>query len=152
GVTLTETVDGKTTGVLHLSPGNGDAFVGEWTSPAGAKTFRVQFWAAPKWVAPEPDTGIEKRAEGCLADPTCLAAEADGLFVKADDAHDRGVDCLRFLDGSGTKRDAARGRACLERQLKGSDCDGSSVDLYDAELAVMRIDGVGGPPDIAAAR
>jgi hypothetical protein len=151
-VTLTEKVDGKKTGELHLTPGKGDAFGGEWKSPSSGKTIAIQFWSAPKYVAPEPDTGIEKRAEECLADPTCPAAEADALFVKADNAHDRGADCMRFLDGAGTKKDPSRGRACIERQLTGSDCDGSSVDLYDAELAVMRIDGVGGKQDIPAAR
>jgi hypothetical protein len=151
-VTLTEKVDGKTTGALHLTPAKGDAFGGEWTSPTGGKKIAVSFWSAPKWVAPEPDTGIEKRAEERLADPTCPAADAEALFVKADDAHDRASDCYRFLDGAGVKRDPARGRACIERQLKGSDCDGSSVDLYDAELAVMRIDGIGGKQDIPAAR
>jgi hypothetical protein len=151
-VTLTEKVDGKITGALHLAPGAGEALVGEWVSPKADKKLSAQFWLAPPWVAPEPDTGVQKRAEACLEDPTCPAADADALFVKADDAHDRGVDCQRFLDGAGTKRDLSRARACIERQLKGSDCAGSSVDLYDAELAVMRIDGIGGKQDIPAAR
>jgi hypothetical protein len=103
-------------------------------------------------MAPEGDGGLESRAEACLADPSCPAAEVARLFVMADDAHDPAVDCLQFIDGVTAKRDLPRARACLERQLAGSDCGGSSLDLDGAALALMRVDGVGGKQDIFGAR
>jgi uncharacterized protein YecT (DUF1311 family) len=96
---------------------------------------------------------LSERAEHCLADATCPSAEAASLFVQADDAGERGVDCFRFLDGAGTLRDVKRARACLERGLAYEECEeGSSAGLELAELAVMRIDGVGGSQDVQGAR
>jgi hypothetical protein len=96
---------------------------------------------------------LSERAEHCLADATCPSAEAASLFVQADDAGERGVDCFRFLDGAGTLRDVKRARACLERGLAYEECEeGSSAGLELAELAVMRIDGVGGSQDIQGGR
>ena len=92
-----------------------------------------------------------ERAERCIIDPICPASEADRLFRAADDARES-VNCFRFLDGQGTPRDVARGRACLERALKGGGCEGSSAFLPTAELAVLRIDGLGGARDVAGAR
>jgi uncharacterized protein YecT (DUF1311 family) len=92
------------------------------------------------------------QATACLEDPLCPASEADRLFRAADDAHEAEVDCLRFVDGDGTARDLVRSRACLERTYAGTRCEGSSSDLGRAELAIDRIDGVGGPRDVAGAR
>ncbi len=101
-----------------------------------------------------PDSGVtaSQRAEDCLASPLCAAEEAARLFIAAADAREPGLDCLRFLDGAGTPRDLARGRACLERQADALDCAGSSMSLEAAELALLRIDGIGGAADVAAAR
>jgi len=90
-------------------------------------------------------------AETCLADPACPATEASRLFVSASDAHDPSLDCLRFLDGAGTPRDPARGRACLERESPSLACHSASPSLDLAELSLMRADGVGGPTDAAGA-
>jgi uncharacterized protein YecT (DUF1311 family) len=57
-----------------------------------------------------------------------------------------------LIDGVGTERDVTRGRACLESQAKSLACEGSSPSLELVELTLMRIDGVGGRPDIRAAR
>jgi len=95
---------------------------------------------------------LQQRATLCLDDPTCPATEADRLFRAADDAGEGGVDCFRFSDGDGTKKDLARARACLERDAASMKCDGGSAGLEQAELAIYRIDGVGGPQDIRAAR
>src|SRR5689334_16487662 len=61
------------------------------------------------------------------------------------------VTWARRLDGSGVARDVARGRACLDRVAVAT-CDGGSAFLAIAELATLRVDGVGGPADIAGAR
>jgi hypothetical protein len=96
--------------------------------------------------------GASQRAEDCLASPTCPAADAARLFVAASDANDPDVDCFRFVDGMGTARDVVRARACFEHQAHAQACGGGSPDLPVAELAMMRIDGVGGRTDIPAAR
>src|SRR5262249_2779869 len=97
-------------------------------------------------------SSLEKRADQCLADPACDAAEADRLFRAAYDAGED-VDCFRFAAGAGTPPDAASARACLGRDVAKAACTpGNSAGLYEAELAVYRIDGVGGPVDIAGAR
>jgi hypothetical protein len=93
-----------------------------------------------------------ERAEACLARPTCLATEAARLFVASADARDPALDCFRFLDGAGTPRDLPRGRACLERRADALECGGSSMSLETAELALLRVDGVGGKADIEGAR
>jgi hypothetical protein len=100
----------------------------------------------------ESGAGKTKAAIACLAELACPAAEAERLFLAGDDGADPEVDCYRFLDGAGTARDVVRGRACLERSVVEMRCKGSSVDLGLVELAVMAIDGVGGPQDIAKAR
>jgi hypothetical protein len=94
----------------------------------------------------------QQRATHCLDDPICPAVEADRLFRAAEDAREGGIDCFRFSDGDGTKKDLGRARACLERDATSMKCDGSSAGLAQAELAIYRIDGVGGPQDIRAAR
>jgi hypothetical protein len=99
-----------------------------------------------------PQLTTQQRAELCLDDPTCPASEADRLFRAADDVREEGVDCFRFADGDGTKRDLGRARACLERAATAMKCDGNSADLGQAELAIYRIDGVGGAEDIRGAR
>jgi hypothetical protein len=102
--------------------------------------------------ASAPVSPLSDRAAACLDDPSCPAATADDLFRAADDAREPSVDCLRFADGDGTRRDLARARACLARSLASAKCDGSSAGLWQAELAIMLIDGVGGPVDVAGAR
>ncbi|HTB78941.1 MAG TPA: hypothetical protein VK762_37115 [Polyangiaceae bacterium] len=97
-------------------------------------------------------TSPSERAEACLARPTCPAAEAARLFVAAAAARDPALDCLRFLDGAGTPRDLPRGRTCLERQADALECGGSSMSLDTAELALLRVDGIGGKADIDGAR
>jgi hypothetical protein len=94
----------------------------------------------------------QQRALFCLDDPTCPASEADRLFRAAADAQEDGVDCFRFADGDGTRKDLPRARACLERAAPAMKCEGSSAGLEQAELAMDRIDGVGGPVDIPGAR
>jgi Lysozyme inhibitor LprI len=101
---------------------------------------------------PAPSPGAARRAEECLANPTCPAADAARLFMAASDANDPAVDCFRFLDGMGTGRDPVRARACFERGAKALECAGNSADLATAELAIMRIDGVGGASNVDAAR
>jgi uncharacterized protein YecT (DUF1311 family) len=98
------------------------------------------------------DTGFFADALACLDDLGCSAAEADRLFRAAADAQESEVDCLRFADGDGTAKDAARARACLERAVARMKCDGSSAGLWQAELAIALTDGVGGPVDVARAR
>jgi hypothetical protein len=97
-------------------------------------------------------SGPSKQAEDCLAQPTCAAADAVRLFLAASDAHDPDLDCFRFLDGAGAPRDLVRARACLERRAPALDCEGSSMSLETAELALMRIDGIGGRSDSAGGR
>ncbi len=136
------------------------SLAGDLSADAGAaSSFTVDASAAAEASAEAEvlrvDGGIASlsdRAEACLASPTCPAAEAARLFVAAADAHDPKLDCFRFLDGAGTRRDPARGRACLERSGDALDCGGSSMSLESAELALMRIDGVGGNVDIGGAR
>jgi uncharacterized protein YecT (DUF1311 family) len=141
------------------------------STAAGAATVPID--AAPAVLAPSPtlhdaeadasdagdagalDAGAQsssERASACLEDPLCPASEADRLFRAADDAHEAEVDCLRFADGDGTAKDLVRSRACLDRAYAGTKCEGSSSDLGRAELAIDRIDGVGGPRDVAGAR
>jgi uncharacterized protein YecT (DUF1311 family) len=103
-------------------------------------------------AAAAPPAGSAERAEACLASPLCAAVDAARLFVGASDAKEPGLDCFRFLDGLGTGRDPRRARACFERLAGAPDCGGSSAGLDTAELAMMRIDGIGGKTDIAAAR
>ncbi len=105
--------------------------------------------AAPPTV---PSLTLQQRAEACLEDPSCPASEANRHFRAPHDAHENAVDCLRFADGDGTQKDAARARACLERSLAGTKCDGSSAGLWQAELATYLIDAVGGPADLRRAR
>jgi Lysozyme inhibitor LprI len=97
-------------------------------------------------------TSASQSAEDCLATPTCPAGEAARRFVAASDASDPDLDCFRFLDGAGTRRDWTRARGCLERQAPSLACDGSSMGLGVAELALMRIDGRGGKTDEVGAR
>ena len=134
----------------------GDELVGNWSGPAGAKTFPVRLSPGAPWVTRLADAGagasLSEQAENCLADAACPALEARRLFVAADDAHEDAIHCFRFLDGAGVGRDVARGRACLERRTGRMNCRGASADLAGAELATMRIDGVGGPRDIDGAR
>ncbi len=117
----------------------------------GATTLR-DAPARPGEPASSQHEAAGQRAEECLASPACSAAEAARLFVAADDAADPDVDCFRFIDGAGVARDITRARACFEREGKGLECAGSSADLGIAELAMMRIDGIGGRADLPAAR
>jgi len=162
GLVLTESVQGKSTGTLRLAV-SGDDLVGTWTGASASKTFPVRLspgapWVATKTVKPGE---IWKRAEACLADPTCSADDAARGFVEADDAHETDVDCWAFIDGAGTARDVPRGRACLERDAARESCagpdggsgeSGGSGGLGLADLAAMRIDGIGGPVDLARAK
>jgi hypothetical protein len=161
-VALTESLGGKVTGSFRLHA-EGGRFTGDWTDPSGTKTFPVRLDpgepfgadAAADAGARSADGGAaspSERAEACLARPTCPSAEAARLFVAAADARDPTVDCLRFLDGAGTPRDLPRGRACLERQADALECGGSSMSLETAELALLRVDGIGGKADIDGAR
>jgi hypothetical protein len=95
---------------------------------------------------------LNRRAERCLDEPTCTADDADLLFRAADDAHETDLDCFRFLDGQLTKRDLTRARACLDREVDRTSCDGSSAGLAHAELSIMRTDALGGPQDLGGAR
>lgn len=153
-VALTETADGKSTGTFRLRP-RGDDLTGEWTDPAGKKTFAVELAPGAPFEVATGDAGkptsASRRAEECLAQPSCPAAEAAALFATASDTREPDLDCFRFIDGAGTPRDLARGRACLERRADALACGGSSMFLGGATLALMRIDGIGGAPDVAGA-
>jgi hypothetical protein len=159
-LSLTETAGGKVTGAFRLRP-DGDGLTGDWTDPAGKKTFPVRLVAGAEYDASSGDasdsdagkaSGPSKQAEDCLAQPTCSAADAAALFVTASDAHDPDLDCFRFLDGAGVARDLVRARTCLERRALALDCEGSSMSLETAELALMRIDAIGGRSDGAGGR
>ncbi len=101
----------------------------------------------------DPFVSLFARAETCLLEPMCAAEEADRLFQAADDASEPDVACLHFADANGTKKDVARARRCLERTAGPLACEGgSSASLALAELTVYRIDGLGGPQDVRAAR
>jgi uncharacterized protein YecT (DUF1311 family) len=158
-MSLTETAEGKVTGTLRLHTQGAD-LVGQWSDPSGKNVFPLHLSPGPRFVAlpgeggapSPPPAGVAKRAEECLARPTCSAADAARLFVAASEANDPTVDCFRFLDGTGTDRDSARARACFEHRAKTLECGRGSAGLETAELAMMRIDGVGGASDVAAAR
>jgi hypothetical protein len=159
-VALTEMVGGKVTGGFRLRP-DGSGLTGDWDDPTGKKTFPVRLVAGAEYDAgtgdaSDSDTGApaspSKQAEDCLAQPTCSAADAARLFVAASDAHDPDLDCFRFLDGAGVPRDLVRARACLERRAPELDCGGSSMSLETGELALMRIDAIGGRSDGAGGR
>jgi uncharacterized protein YecT (DUF1311 family) len=102
--------------------------------------------------APSGQAGASKRAEACLANPTCAAAEAARLFVVASDANDPDLDCFRFVDAMGAARDLPRARSCFEHQAGEHRCTDGSADMQAAQLAVMRIDGIGGKTDVPGAR
>jgi hypothetical protein len=107
------------------------------------------------FLPPSSTGSLTQRAKACLADVSCSAGEASRLFIAADDARERDASCYRFLDANGTPRDARRARACLERErasLPVNGCHGDSAGDVEAELAVMRIDGIGGTQDIAGGR
>jgi len=55
-------------------------------------------------------------------------------------------ECLAIRHGVGRPRDLAAARRCLEAAL-GTPCSGGSPDLARAELAVMYLDGQGGPAE-----
>jgi hypothetical protein len=149
---LSETVNGRTTGILRLRR-VGDDLVGQWSDPEGKKTFPVRLSPARVGAGPtRAKSSLAAQALRCLDDLACPAAEATRLFVASDDAHEIEADCFRFLDGAGVPKDVVRGRGCLERVVRASPCDGSSAFLPTAELATMQIDGVAGPVDVAAAR
>jgi hypothetical protein len=159
---LTESLDNKVTGTFHLRP-EGNRLVGDWTDPSGKKSFPVRVGPGePFGASTATDAGAQsadggvaspsQRAEACLARPTCPAGEAARLFVAAADARDHELDCFRFLDGAGTPRDLPRGRACLEQQADALECGGSSMSLETAELALLRVDGIGGKADVDGAR
>ena len=161
-LTLTESLDDKVTGTFRLHP-EGDRLIGDWIDPSGKRTFPVRLGAGEPFAASTAadagarsadggDASPNERAEACLARPTCPAAEAARLFVAAAVARDPALDCLRFLDGAGTPRDLPRGRACLERRADALECGGSSMSLDTAELALLRVDGIGGKADIDRAR
>jgi uncharacterized protein YecT (DUF1311 family) len=122
------------------------------SAPAAASTAPDAGLAAAPAPPAVAATRYNADALACLDDPACSAAVADRLFRAAADAHEGDVDCLRFADGDGTAKDAARARACLERTVAGMKCDGSSAGLWQAELAIALTDGVGGPVDVARAR
>lgn len=154
-LTLTEAVGGKSTGMMRLEAREG-ALLGEWSNPAATKRFPVRLAAAPPAAATQggADGGLSPSAlaEACLRNPGCPAEEAERLFIAAEDAHAADADCHRFARGEGVRKDLVRARACFERTLRTTKCAGSSAFLAMADLACMRIDGVGGPADIAGAR
>ena len=99
--------------------------------------------------APTPPTPTPAPAwtsvAACLEAPRCAASELERLISETEDD-----DCWRLLD---TVHDDKRGRSCLERTVTANEShDASSCDAGQAELAMMRIDGRGGPVDIAGAR
>lgn len=55
-------------------------------------------------------------------------------------------ECLALQHGVGRPRDLAAARRCLEAAI-GTPCSGESPDLARAELAVMYLDGQGGPAE-----
>jgi hypothetical protein len=148
-------VDATAGGTIRLRAAGTD-LTGEWISAKGDKTFPVRLTPGPRWTASWLDAGASLlvQAEACLEDPACPAAEADRLFVVADDGHATSwLDCPRFLGGVGTRRDLTRARACFERSIGKATCEeGNSAGLPQAQLAVMLIDGAGGPVDIPRAR
>jgi hypothetical protein len=150
-IALTEKLAGETTGSFQLEATE-SGLAGTWSSPDGSRTLPVRLGR----VAPRSGT-LTEQANACLADPSCLAVEASRLLVAADDAHDPGESCHLFLYGVGVARDVARARACLEREVTrlgvAQGCrGGDSGDVAQAQLAYLRIDGVGGPQDLAGAR
>lgn len=149
-LTLDETSSGKNTGTFRLNAA-GTNLTGQWSDPSGKKQFPVRLSPAAAVDAGAPVT-FDERAEQCLADPLCSAEEAAKLFVQSDDAKEKRAACFRFLRGSGVAQDVVRGRACLERVAGSRSCDGSSAFLETAELALLRIDGIGGEQDIAGGR
>lgn len=146
---------GKVTGhlTLHLEGRN---LVGTWTDLARKKTLPITLAPSAPTTALYIDAGTapgpNRQAEQCVEDLACPAAEAERLFLAAADAPNDFFDCSRFLDGVGVKKDPVRGRACFERTAGKEKCDGSSPDPAMGELASLRIDGTGGPRDIAGAR
>ena len=135
-------------GTLRLRVADG-ALTGTWSGTTKSKASEVYLSATDPWV-----TSAGRRALDCLEDVSCSAAEVERLFLAADDAREDTEECFRFLDGAGPKRDAMRGRACLERELArwGGCGRGSSAGFTDAQLATLWIDGVGGAVCIAEAR
>jgi uncharacterized protein YecT (DUF1311 family) len=109
--------------------------------------------APPPPVSPESvlrGDDLAVRAERCLADPRCSAAEAARLYQWADDAGATKVSCFRFYHGSGVPADAARARACFERAVgRERGWEGSSPSLDRVFLGLMLLDGQGGPRDRA---
>ena len=154
---IVEVAGGHVTGTMQLHPEGAD-LVGEWSDPSGKKSSPVRlsvgtsFDGAQRDAQATPPLSAVERAEDCLINPLCSATEAARLFVAASDAEDSTLDCFRFVDGAGAARDLERARACLERSEKAMHCAGSSPDFEAVELAMMRIDGVGGKADVAAAR
>jgi hypothetical protein len=72
--------------------------------------------------------------------------------VAASEANDPELNCFRFFDGTVTARDWVRTRACFERRASALKCEGSSLGLDAAQLAMMRIEGIGGTVDLGLAR
>jgi uncharacterized protein YecT (DUF1311 family) len=149
--TMTENVHGAPTGTFHLQA-NKDDLNGTWTDSKETKTLAVRLSGSKAPLFAVNDAGKvgrpAKEGDDCLADLPCSAETAAADFARADVERDPDLDCSRFVDGSGVPLDARRGRACLEREV--TSCDGRS-DMNAFALAAMRIDGVGGPRDLAAA-
>ena len=152
---LDEFVMGSVTGHLDLH-GEGADLIGTWSDLSRKKTWPLRLAPGAPLSALLVDAGAapsaNRRAEQCLDDLMCSADEVERLFLAAEDAHDPTFDCARFLDGVGLKKDLVRGRSCLERTASGSSCSEASIDLASAELALMRMDGVGGRRETEAVR
>ena len=154
-IALDELLGDKVTGHLALRP-DGRNLVGTWSDLARTRTLPVTLAPSPPLAALLLDAGLapglNRRAEQCLADVGCAADEAERLFVAADAAGEDDFDCARWLDGVGVKKDVVHGRACYERIAGHASCYGGSPDLALAQLLALRIDGIGGPRDVAGAR
>jgi hypothetical protein len=81
----------------------------------------------------------------CLHDPTCSRDETQRLTRDAADAGAT-VDCALFYYGTVVTVDWQRARSCYEREVRSSPaCGGSSPSLDRIQLAIMLVDGQGGP-------
>lgn len=101
-------------------------------------SFAVVAQAQPAQQAP-PLGGFGAAASRCLEDPDCAMPRYASLALAAVDAGDRGPPCLALMRGIGVPVDAARARACLEREVpREAGCGGSSPSLERLQLAILR--------------
>ncbi|MFT3773340.1 MAG: lysozyme inhibitor LprI family protein [Minicystis sp.] len=98
-------------------------------------------------LSPTEAANLVATAEKCFADPRCDPAPAEDMYRRAADAGAKDVNCYQFYYGLDVHQDLPRARACFERTVAATKCDGSSPDLDRAYLAAMLIDAQGGPAD-----